>query len=70
VRCSILVITLITSIRFTHITPIQKALFGVHVMATKLCSMRLVSSPKFAIFISKNLILDFFSIYGNFSFIV
>jgi len=60
VRCSILAITLATSIRFTHMTQIQKALFGAHVVATQLRSVRLVSSPKSAVFLSKTLILDIF----------
>jgi hypothetical protein len=50
VRCSNLVITLATSIHFAHMTPIRKALFGAHVMATQLCSVRLVSSPKIRCF--------------------
>jgi len=60
VRDSILVITLAMSVRFAHMTLIWKALFGVHVMATKPHSVRLVSSPKSTVFLSKNLILDIF----------
>jgi hypothetical protein len=60
VRDSILAITLATSIRFAHMTPIRKSLFGAHVMATELCSVCIVSSPKSAVFLSKTIILDIF----------
>jgi hypothetical protein len=35
-------------------TPIRKALFGAHVMAIKLCSVRLVSSPKIHVLLVQN----------------
>jgi hypothetical protein len=71
VHCSNLAITLATSIRFAHMTPIQKALFGAHVVATELCSVRLVLSPKIRCFPCQNPNFRyFFSIYGNFSFII
>jgi hypothetical protein len=54
VRCSNLAITLATSIRFAHMTPIQKAIFGAHAVATELCSVRLVSSPKIRCFPFQN----------------
>jgi hypothetical protein len=72
VCCSILDITLATSIRFAHITQIWKDLFGAHVVATQLRSVHLVSSPKICCFPFQkpNFRFFFLSIYGNFSCIV
>jgi hypothetical protein len=53
-RYNNLAITLATSIRFAHMTPIWKARFGVHIVATELCSVCLVSSPEIRCFPFQN----------------
>jgi hypothetical protein len=54
VRCSILAITLATSIRFVHMIPIRKALFGAHIVAIEICLVNLISSPKIHYFPFQN----------------